>query len=450
MTKKTLLSLLLATTLTAMAQDDTESGKSRLSIGGYGEAVMTRNFYSDHIYRYQYPGEHKDDKSHGQFDLPHVTLNLGYDFGKGWTMGMEVEFEHGGTESAVEYEADESGEFEAEVEKGGEVALEQLWINKRFGRGEFNIRFGEIIVPVGYANQFHMPNEFFTVYRPEGESTILPNTWHQVGVSLWGRTRSWRYELQFLSGLDSERFGAKDFVHYGATSPYEYKIANSYAVAARLDNYSIPGLRIGLSGYYGHTFFNTLSSPSTTKYNNVNGALAIGATDFTLNRWNWIVRGNATYAHLADASTITAYNNTLPLHHGQDGSPSKHQPVASNALAVGIEAGYNIFSQIEKLREEQKLYIFGRYEYYNSMASSNQKDAYKWCGKKRFALGINYVPVKEVTVKAEYSCRLLDHMSDAAANAMSTHPGHTNEPLGQYNNEPSISVGVTFCGWFLK
>ena len=44
---------------------------------------------------------------------------LGYDFGKGWSMGTEIEFEHGGVETAVEMEDDEGGEYETEVERGG-------------------------------------------------------------------------------------------------------------------------------------------------------------------------------------------------------------------------------------------------------------------------------------------------------------------------------------------
>ena len=209
---------------------------SHLSIGGYGEAVMTRNFYSQSFNRYKRPELYADDKSHGRFDLPHVCLNLGYDFGKGWTMGSEVEFEHGGSGSAVEIEAEEAGEYEAEVEKGGEVNIEQFWVNKAFAGGRFNVKAGEIIVPVGYSNAYHEPDKFFTVYRPEGEATIMPNTWHQVGLSLWGRLKAWRYEVQLLSGLNSESFTAEDFVHYGATSPYEFKVANNYAGALRVDN----------------------------------------------------------------------------------------------------------------------------------------------------------------------------------------------------------------------
>ena len=37
---------------------------SRLSIGGYGEAVMTRNFYSQSFNRYKKPELYANDKSH--------------------------------------------------------------------------------------------------------------------------------------------------------------------------------------------------------------------------------------------------------------------------------------------------------------------------------------------------------------------------------------------------
>lgn len=414
----------VASIFAAKAQEST----SKLHIGGYGEATASRNFYSEHFNRYKFPDQHKDDPSHGRMDLPHVTLNLGYDFGHGWSMGMEVEFEHGGTESAVEMDADESGEYEAETEKGGEVALEQFWIQKSFSKA-LNLRAGEIVVPVGATNKYHMPTEFFTVYRPEGENSLFPCTWHQTGVSLFGRLKDWRYEVQFLSGLDSERFGADCFVHYGATSSYEFKIANSYASAVRIDNYSIPGLRLSVSGYYGHSFNNTLKSHNATKYDDCKGALAIGAFDFMLNRWNWIVRGNFDYAHLGDASLITTFNNSFPKHTLQDGSPSKRQPVGESAVAAGIEAGYNVFSQIERLnREQQKLYLFGRYEYYDAMASGDNKDAYQWCKKNRVAVGVNYYPVKQVVIKAEYSSRRFK---------------------SPYNNEPSLNLGVAYSGWFL-
>ena len=39
--------------------------KKRFTVGGYGEAVYSRNFYSDNYLRYDSPNDYKDDK-HGQ------------------------------------------------------------------------------------------------------------------------------------------------------------------------------------------------------------------------------------------------------------------------------------------------------------------------------------------------------------------------------------------------
>jgi hypothetical protein len=428
--------------LCATAQDEKDTTSSRLSIGAYGEAVMTRNFYSQSFNRYKQPENYANDKSHGRFDLPHVSINIGYDLGKGWSFGSEIEFEHGGNGTAVEIEAEEAGEYEAEVEKGGEVNIEQFWINKEFMGGKFNIKAGELVVPVGYSNSHHEPDLFFTVYRPEGEATIMPNTWHQLGISLWGRLKDWKYEAQLLSGLNSESFSAENFVHYGATSPYEFKVANNYAGAVRIDNYSVPGLRIGLSGYYGYTFRNTLRTPGA-KYDDVTGALGIVALDFTLNRWNWIVRGNVDYARFDDADVISAYNQANWTHHKyQDGNPHKYSNIGSNAVAYAIEAGYNVFSQIPKLADE-KFYVFGRFEHYNTMASGTYASMYKYAKKYRCAFGVNYSPVKQITIKGEYSYRFFEKPNNHGLNS--------DSPLYKlpYNNEPSISLGVTYCGWLL-
>ena len=70
---------------------------NKFSVGGYGEAAYSRNFYSDSGNRYTTPRNYKKDPSHGRFDIPHAVIYLGYDFGKGWTMGTEIEFEHGGS-----------------------------------------------------------------------------------------------------------------------------------------------------------------------------------------------------------------------------------------------------------------------------------------------------------------------------------------------------------------
>ena len=396
---------------------------SRLSVGGYGEIAYGRNFFSDHVSRYSQPEQHKDDPSHGRFDIPHAVIYMGYDFGRGWSFGTEIEFEHGGAGIAYEKEDEEGGEWEQETEKGGEVELEQFWIQKSFSRSA-NLKMGHIVVPVGLTNAHHEPLNFFTVYRPEGESTIMPCTWHQTGVSLWGRLGKFRYEAPLLAGLNADNFTNTGWIRKGHKSPMEYDVANKYGVSARMDNYSVPGLRIGLSGYYGHSIGNSYPRNANGVDAQYKGQVAIGAVDFTYNGHNWIVRGQADYGYLGDAEQLKYVYNRL-----NSKSPFKHSAfVSKNAYAVGIEAGYDVFSQIAYMRaHNKKMYVFGRYEAYNPYASNTKGTAYDYTAVKHMAVGVNYHPVPQVVVKAEYSNRFLKSV---------------------YNNEPAINIGVAYEGFF--
>ena len=434
-TNKLLMGAMLSMTcLTANAQVNaadsvlnSQRGKG-FSVGGYGEINYSRNYYSDHVSRYSQPEEHKNDPSHGRFDIPHAVVYLGYDFGRGWTLGMEVEFEHTGTGSTIENEADEAAEWEHEQEKGGEVELEQFWLNKQFSRA-FNIKVGHIVVPVGLNNAHHEPLNFFTVYRPEGENTILPSTWHDTGISLWGRAGRFRYEVELVAGLNAMFFNRDGWIHSGAGSPFEFKPANQLGGAARVDYYAMPGLRFGLSGYLGNSVHNTFPNDikgEGKRYDKVKGTVAIGSVDMTLNRWNWIVRGQADYGYVGDVDAINTIKDAKA--HASN-SPVKSAMIGKNAVSVGVEAGYDVFSQIEQLRRNrQKLYVFGRYEYYDSYIPKGNKKQFNYTDVTRLAFGLNYHPLPQIAVKADYSTRLLK---------------------SPYNNEPSLNIGIAYEGFFL-
>lgn len=390
----------------------------RLHVGGYGEVAMSRNFYSDNYLRYSEPGRYNG--SHGRFDLPHVVIYLGYDFGRGWSFASEIEFEHGGTESAIEIETEEAGEYENEIERGGEVALEQFYIQKEFFP-QLKLRAGMQVVPVGATNAHHEPNQFFGVYRPEGENTILPCTWHEVSLSLSGRAGKWTYTAMFMPGLDSERFGNQSWIHDGSASPFEFKIANNYAFAGRIDNYSVKGLRLGLSGYVGNSFRNTLYPTDSEKNKGIRGTVSILSFDFKYEGHGFLARGNVDWGHLGDAAHISRFNIAMSKN-----STSKRQEVASDVVIAGVEAGYDFFSLIPKLAR-QKLYVFGRYDYYDSMAKMESGTALQWCRRNKVSAGINWMPIPQIVVKADYTYGILDK---------------------KYNNEGAINLGIAYVGWF--
>ncbi len=425
-------SLAIAGATTANAQVNAadsvmnHSRGNRLSVGGYGEVAYSRNFYSDNGNRYTNPGAYKNDPGHGRFDIPHAVIYLGYDFGKGWTMGTEIEFEHGGTGSSVEYEADESIEFESENERGGEVELEQFWLQKKLWDGKLHIKAGHIVVPFGYVNAHHEPLNFFTVYRPEGENTILPSTWHQTGVSLWGKLGKWRYEVQAITGLDAFHFNRTNWIQAGTSSPFEFDVANKLGFLGRIDNKSISGLRLGVSGYIGQSMHNSVPHDMEVgDKKKIKGNVYLGSFDFAFKKYNWIARGNIDYGYVSDAEQIASYTypNTQIVKPYESGN-GKH--FGSHAIASMLEVGYDVFSRIENLRQDnQKLYVFGHYEYYDSYIHAQTK---KWTQKTIWAAGINYMPIPEICVKAEYNYRKFK---------------------SGFNNEPSLNIGVTYQGFFL-
>jgi len=262
------------------------------------------------------------------------------------------------------------------------------------------------------------------VFRPEGENTILPSTWHQTGISFWGHHGDFRYEAQLVAGLNADHFTNTGWIHKGHKSPLEYDVANKFGAALRVDNYTVPGLRMAVSGYYGHSIGNSYPYNANGVDAEYKGKVAIGSFDFTYNRHNWIVRGQADYGYLSDAEQLKYVYNRL-----NSKSPFKHSAfVSKNAYAMGIEAGYDVFSQVERLhRQNQKLYVFGRYEMYNPYASDTKSTSYDYTEVKRVAAGVNYYPIPQIVVKAEYSHRFLKEM---------------------YNDEPAFNLSIAYEGFF--
>ena len=263
------------------------------------------------------------------------------------------------------------------------------------------------------------------VFRPEGESTILPSTWHDTGLSLWGEAGKWRYEALVVAGLDAFMYDRDNFIKHGAGSPYEYKVANKLGFAARIDNFSVKDLRLSLSGFYGQGMHNSYPNDMwNTRYADVKGHTAVGAFDFAYTGRYLTVRGNADYGYVSDAQVISTVKRNL----SSNDAPYKKTPVGSAACAFGLEAGYDFLHLFARGGQtEQQLYLFGRYEYYDSYIPAADQPDYPYTDRHRMAVGINWLPIPQVALKCEYSRRFLK---------------------SQYNDEPSLSLGLVYMGFF--
>ena len=116
------------------------------------------------------------------------------------------------------------------------------------------------------------------------------------------------------------------------------------------------GLRLGLSGYVGNSFRNTLYPTSSDKNNGIRGTVSVLSVDFKYNDYGWLARGSFDWGHLSDAAHISKFNISMSKN-----STSKRQEIASDAIAAGVEVGYDMFHSIERMRVgKQKFYVFGR------------------------------------------------------------------------------------------
>ncbi|MEZ5661741.1 MAG: hypothetical protein R3E83_25540 [Burkholderiaceae bacterium] len=84
---------------------------------GYGQFDYRRfDFYEN--------AQDLSPETRGELDLRRLVLEPVVRISPKLRFVAEIEFEHGGTGSTVEYEPEEAGEFELELERGGEVILE--------------------------------------------------------------------------------------------------------------------------------------------------------------------------------------------------------------------------------------------------------------------------------------------------------------------------------------
>ena len=92
---------------------------SKWRIGGYGEVVAAFKKYGTNRFYGNSEGNPKENRN--TIAIPRVVIAGDYKFNSKWILGVEVEFEAGGTGTSYELENTENGEYETEVEKGGEV-----------------------------------------------------------------------------------------------------------------------------------------------------------------------------------------------------------------------------------------------------------------------------------------------------------------------------------------
>ena len=232
--------------LAAMQQSD-DSRWDKLSFSSYG----TMTYRSEEVFQNT---QDTDPERRGKFDFERLVAEVEYEIDDKWKVEFEVEFEHGGTGATLEYDGfEEFGEFETELEAGGEVIVEKLELEYRHSDA-LHVKFGHIYVPVGMITTHHKPQEYYTVSRHRSVESMIPAIWHETGIALSGSYQNFHYQLQVISGLNSEYFRTYNWVGGASQKRFEEVNADELASVMRLDYGNIKtGSGVGFSYYTGKT-----------------------------------------------------------------------------------------------------------------------------------------------------------------------------------------------------
>lgn len=328
-----------------------------VSLGGYGE------FLYENFSRADESGAASGKQD--VLDALRAVLYVGYRFNDRFLFNSEIEFEHASTED------------------GGEVALEFGFLEFR-ATENLGVRAGLLLMPIGFLNELHEPPTYLGAKRPLVERQLIPSTWRENGLGVFGDAGPISYRAYLVTALDgADGFSAEGFRDgrsAGAKAP-----AENFAGVARLDYQGVEGLTVGGSGYLGHSGQGATTpagDPIAARTTMVEGHLQY-------RRYGIDLRGLAALGTLGDAAAINARQGL-----------SGNESVGSRLTGWYVQGGYDV---LRHAAGEISLVPYLRYEQLNTQQRvpagfvadpANDREV--------ISFGAMLRPIPEISVKGEY------------------------------------------------
>ena len=334
----------------------------RLLSGSYASAV-TMGAYGEMLYN-------QPEGDNGELDVQRLVLLMGYRFNDKTQFVTEIEIEH--------------------VE---EIFVEQAFVNYNIA-SNVNLRGGLMLVPMGIVNEFHEPTTFNGTERPAMDNVIVPTTWRELGIGVSGRfdNISLGYQAYLFNGFKStEANGAGGVSGFlkgsnglrGGRQKGIKSTVDSPTLSTKLDYYGLPGLRLGLSTYFGKT----QAADDVETIDGANIGISMIGLDARYAYERFTARGQFIHASLSDTEDYNALT-------GND--------LGSALQGWYVEGAYNLLP----INKNQKLFAFARYEVYDTHASTagalSKNDAYD---RTDVTTGLTYHIAPGVVLKGDYQFR---------------------------------------------
>lgn len=342
----------------------------KLSLGGYAEGNAL--FYSRRNQR----GAAGSPRN--TTDIERFVLMLEYRFSERILFKSEFEVEHAGTGEGSETR--------------GEAELEQAYVDF-IGWEPLNARAGHILMPVGLLNETHEPPTYHGVLRPRVETVVIPTTWHENGVGLFGGYGPLSYRSYVTAGLNAVKGGGPSVDGFtgsngirGGRSEGSQSPTADLAWVGRLDVKPVPGALLGSSLYLGGAAQNA----------------ALASVPVTL--WEFHGAFDWRGAELRALYAQSTVGNADAVNRSQLIQDANFTDNAGRRQFGGyVQAAFDLLS----LRgSTQYLAPFFRYERYDTQSRVPNGYLNNAANSRvDYTLGLTFKPVAKVALKADYQWR---------------------------------------------
>jgi hypothetical protein len=329
-----------------------------VSIGGYGE-VLYENFARTR----------EDDTPSGatdRLDALRAILYAGYKFSDKVLFNSEIEFEHGSTEG------------------GGSVSIEFAYLEYRLSPN-FGLRGGLLLPPMGFINEIHEPPAFLGTRRPETERQIIPSTWRESGIGVFGGAGDISYRAYLINGFDATGFAASG-IRGGRQNGAEAS-AENFGAVGRFDYTGVLGLTLGTSAYLGNSGQGAVLPSDPTRTIGAKTFIWEGHAQYKLRGFD--LSGLLAISTLDDAAEINELNGL-----------SADATVGERLIGWYLQGGYDV---LRGTRTTHQLMPYLRYEQLNTQDRVPAGFTASPANDRRFiTVGAMWKPLPNISLKTDY------------------------------------------------
>jgi len=376
--------------------------RARSGGGGEGHAKTTVHGYGELHAALK-------DAGHNTLDQHRFVIGVHSQLSDWITLNAEIDFEHAAQKLEFEF-----GYLDFQL------------------TSDFGIRAGAMLIPVGHINEFHEPNKFLTVERPDVHKYVIPTTWASGGAGVYGNNTNMglNYRVYLVSSVKSVyQKGASSGDGNGAggcklqfkgtsgirsgRGEQNNRCFDNLAVTGRVEKMVSPGVDMAYSFYAGNTSHGNAS---------VDGFMFLNEVDLQVRKGAFEM--NTTFVNIS-------IDDTAELNKWAKAEGTQSGAIGERIYGFNIQGGVHLL-QLAGKATKHDLIAHVMFETLDTQADMDSACAVGDCSidKKsaynNITYGLTYKPIPDVAIKIDHKVKSYTSNDSTFASSFDKNSNTTN------------------------